>query len=149
MQRFGNLLCLTLVGLVAAPVAAVAQSNVEVARSWGLLGTWRLDCAKPKSRANPDLKYVMHDGKLFHDRDFGDDADSQPIIVATRRPDDALELVVQFGGFHQTRQFIFVHGRSDSLRAIYNRDVDSGELSIRDGKFTGSGEPTPWQYRCN
>src|SRR5690242_2654379 len=98
MHRLGCLLSLALIGLVAAPAAAVAQSNVEMARTWGLLGTWRVDCDKPKSRANPDLKYVLHDGKLFHDRDFGDDADSQPILVATRRPDDSLELIVQFGG---------------------------------------------------
>jgi len=149
MHRFAYLLSFALLGAATAPTAAVAQSNVEMARSWGLLGTWRLECGKPTSRENPDLKYVVRDGKLFHDRDFGDTTDSQPVIVATRRPDDSLELVVRFDGFHQTRQFIFVHGRNDSLRAINNRDVDSGELSIRDGKFTASGEPTPWQFRCN
>jgi hypothetical protein len=138
-----------LIGLVAAPSAALAQSNAAMAQSWGLLGTWRLDCAQPKSRENPDLKYVLHDGKLFHDRDFGDATDSQPIIVATRRPDDSLELVVRFDGFAQTRQFIFVHGDNGTLRAVYNRDVDSGTLAIRDGKFTTNGAPTPWQFHCN
>jgi len=153
MPRLGCLLCFAFIGsvagLVAAPSTALAQSNAEMARSWGLLGSWRLDCGKPTSRENPDLKYVLHDGKLFHDRDFGDGRDSQPVIVAMRRPDDSLELVVRFDGFRQTRQFIFEHGPNDSLRAVYNRDVDSGSLSIRDGKFTSSGEPAPWQFRCN
>jgi NAD(P)-dependent dehydrogenase (short-subunit alcohol dehydrogenase family) len=148
MYRLVYVFSLALVSLVATPVAAVAQSNIEMARSWGLLGTWRLDCDKPKSRANPDLKYVVRDGRLFHDRDFGDTTDSQPVIVATRRSDDSLELIVRFDGFGQTRQFVFVHGRSDTLRAVYNRDVESGELSIQDGKFTASGEPTAWQFRC-
>jgi hypothetical protein len=117
--------------------------------AFGLLGTWRTDCGRPKSRENPDLKYVLHGDRLFHDRDFGDTTDSQPVIVATSQDDGSLELVVNFNAFKQTRQFIFVHGPNNALRAVYNRDVDSGSLSIRDGKFVSNGEPTPWQYRCD
>ncbi len=152
MHRLGCFLVLVsfaLIGLVVAPSGAVAQSNADIAQGWGLLGTWRLDCGRPRSRENPDLKYVVRGGKLFHDRDFGDATDSQPVIAATPRPDNALELVVRFNGFSQTRQFIFVHGDSGTLRTVYNRDVDSGSQSITDGKFTANGEPAPWQYHCN
>ena len=69
--------------------------------------------------------------------------------MATSQDDGSLELVVNFNAFKQTRQFVFVHGPNNALRAVYNRDVDSGSLSIRDGKFVSNGEPTPWQYRCD
>jgi len=35
-----------------------------------------------------------------------------------------------------------------TLRAMYNRDRN-GEYTIKDGKFTGNGNPTPSQYKCN
>jgi hypothetical protein len=57
-HRLAWLLAVALICLVAAASGAAAQSNVEMARSWGLLGTWRLDCGEPKSRENPDFKYV-------------------------------------------------------------------------------------------
>ncbi len=148
MHRLRCFLGFALICLVAAPTA-FAQSNVEVARSWGLIGTWRLDCKAPRSRNNPDLKYIVRDGKLFHERDFGDTTDSHAVIAATRRPDDSLELIVDFTEFHETRQYAFVHGGSDRLRTIYNRNVNTGDYSIRDGVVTGSGQPASWQYRCD
>ena len=149
MYRLMGLLLFALIGVGAAPPAALAQSNVEAAQSWGLIGTWRLDCKVPLSHDNPDLKYVVRAGKLFHDRDFGDTTDSHPVIAATPRPDDLLELIVNFNEFHETRQYGFVHGGANRLRAIYNRNVDTGEYSIRDGNMTGSGNPSGWQYRCD
>jgi hypothetical protein len=149
MYRLASLLFLALIGVGAAPPAAFAQSNVEVAQSWGLIGTWRIDCKAPTSRGNPDLTYVVRDGKLFHDRNFGGTTDSHPVIAATPRPDDVLELIVNFNEFHETRQYGFVHGGPDRLRAIYNRNVDTGDYSIRDGNVTASGNPSGWQYRCD
>jgi hypothetical protein len=150
MHRLAGFLLLAMIGGGAAAPVAYAQSNVEAAESWGLLGTWRTDCKAPASRGNPDLIYVVRDGKLFHDRDFADGTtDSHQVIAATPRPDDLLELIVNFDEFHETRQYGFVHGGPDRLRAIYNRNVNTGDYSIRDGKVTGSGNPSGWQYRCN
>ena len=149
MYRLAGLLFLAMIGLGASPPASFAQSSVEAAEIWGLLGTWRLDCKAPASRGNPDLKYAVRDSKLFHDRNFGDTTDSHQVIAATPRPDDLLELIVNFNEFHETRQYGFVHGGPDRLRAIYNRNVDTGDYSIRDGKLTASGNPSGWQYRCN
>jgi hypothetical protein len=148
----GRLSCpglLALVGLAAMAPAAHAQSNVEAAQGWGLIGTWRVDCKQPASHDNPDLKYVVRDGKVFHDRDFGGTTDSHQVIVATQRPDKSLELVVNFTEFKETRQYAFVHGRSDTLRTVFNRNVDTGDYSIRDSKLTSSGQPSAWQFRCN
>jgi hypothetical protein len=34
-----------------------------------------------------------------------------------------------------------------TIRAMYNRS-QKGEYSIRDGKFTANGNPTPPQHKC-
>jgi hypothetical protein len=149
MHRHACLGLIALIGLAAAPQASFAQSNVEVATKWGLIGTWRIDCRQPASHDNPDLKYVVRDGKLFHDRDFGGTTDSHQVIAATPRPDNALELIVNFTEFNETRQYAFVHGRSDTLRTLFNRNVDTGDYSIRDGKVSGSDQSSAWQFRCN
>jgi hypothetical protein len=129
MRRLAGFLSFALIGVGVAPQASFAQSNVEAARNSGLLGTWRLDCSQPASHDNPDLKYVLRDGELFHDRDFRGTTDSHRVIAARRRPDNSLELTVSFKEFHETRQYGFVHGRSDTPRTIYNRNIDTDELA--------------------
>jgi len=82
MHRRTGLLLFALLSIGVAPQASFAQSNADVVRSRGLLGTWRLDCTRPASRTNPDFKYVVRDGKLFHDRDLGDKTDSAGRVAA-------------------------------------------------------------------
>jgi hypothetical protein len=123
---------------------------VETASNWGLLGTWRLDCSKPASRSDGALQYVVRGGKLFHDREFGDARDSNVVVSATRKANGSLEIAVNFVSFSppQTRQFSFVKGSDGRIRAISNRNVDTNEYSIRDGKFTANGNAPPWQTHC-
>jgi hypothetical protein len=49
--------------LAAAP-PAFAQSNIDVATKWGLLGAWKVDCATPTSRTNTESVYIVRDGVL-------------------------------------------------------------------------------------
>ena len=137
-----------LLAILVAPQASLAQTVAQVASSWGLLGTWRLDCSKPASRSDGELKYVLRDGKLFHDREFGDARDASQVTSATRKADGSLELTVKFDSLSQTRQFSFVKGGDGRIRAISNRNVDTNEYTIKDGKFTANGNTPPWQTRC-
>ena len=141
-----------LLGLVLLAVLATSEARAETvaqtASRWGLLGTWRLDCSKPASRSDGALQYVVRAGKLFHDREFGDSRDSSAVILATTKADGSLEIVVSFASLSQTRQFSFMKGRDGRIRTFSNRNVDTDEYSIKDAKFTGNGNPTPWQTRC-
>jgi hypothetical protein len=134
--------------VLAATQGALAQTVAQTASAWGLIGIWRLDCSKPLSRDNPDLAYRVRGGKLFHDRDFVGSKDSSPVITATKKADGGLELVVEFTSLGETRQFAFVKGSDGRIRAVSNRNVNTNEYSIRDGKFTSNGRTTPWQTRC-
>jgi hypothetical protein len=148
MHACARLSALVLLAVLAASGAALAQTTAQTASKWGLLGTWRLDCSKPMGRSNPDLSYVVRGGKLFHDREWGDTRDSSAVVLATSKADGTLEMVVNFTSLSQTRQFSFMKASGNRIRALSNRNVNTNEYSVRDGKFTSNGKPTPWQTRC-
>lgn len=137
-----------LLAVLLSPEASSAQTIAETASRWGLVGTWRIDCSQPVSRSDGELKYVVRAGRLYHDRNFGDAQDSSAVMSATRKADGSLELVVKFDSLNQTRQFAFIKGGDGRIRAISNRNVDTNEYTIKDGKFTANGNTPPWQTRC-
>jgi hypothetical protein len=149
MAALARSVAFALLLVVVAGQAAQAQTTAEVARKWGLVGTWRLDCVQPRSQSNPDLNYVVRGGKLFHDRDFGNNQDSSAVMTAVVKADKSLEIVVKFDSLKQTRQFALMKGPDGRIRAVSNRNVDTNEYSIRDGKFTANGGTPPWQTRCH
>ena len=134
--------------LVATSEAALSQTIADTLSKWGLIGRWRLDCNAPVSRSDGELKYVVRDGKVFHDREFGDARDSNSVVSATRRGDGSLVIAVHFVSLSQTRQFSLMKGPDGRIRAMSNRNVDTNEYTIKDGKFTANGNDTPWQTRC-
>ena len=142
-----RVLAFVLMGVLAGS-AACAETVAETAARWGLIGVWRLDCSVPLSTSAPRLMFVVKNGQLFHDRDFGDRQDSSQVQSVTIKPDGSLDLVVRFTVLSQTRQFAFIKGGPDRKRAWYNRNVDTDEYTVVDGKFTANGNPTPWQFHC-
>jgi hypothetical protein len=56
-------------------------------------------------------------------------------------------LRVLFPSLKQTREYGFLMQPDGTIRAMYNRS-QKGEYSIRDGKFTANGNPTPPQHKC-
>ncbi len=143
-----RLLCFAVLGLLAAVPASRAETAAGAAARWGLLGAWKIDCSAPASVTNGELSYVVRDDTLFHDRDFGDTKDSNRVLSAAIRPDGAIDLVVEFAAFRQTREFVFSRDGKGRARTISNRDVETNEYTIVDGKFTQNGKRTPWQTHC-
>jgi hypothetical protein len=148
MIAYVRALVLVLVGVLAAADAASAKTTANIATEWGLLGTWKIDCGVPASRSDPDLIYTVRDGQLFHDRDWGDGRDSNPVVSTSVTDKGGLEILVKFDSIKQTRQWISIKGDDGRLRTISNRNVDTGEYSIREGKLTANGNVTQWQTRC-
>lgn len=137
-----------ILGSLTSANGASAQTVAEVASGWGLPGTWQTDCKAPVSRSNVSSTYAVRGGKLFVDRAFGDGTDSSAITAAAVKADGALDIVIIFTSTSQTRQLAHIKGSDGRMRAIYNRNVDTNEYSVKDGKFTGNGSATPWQTRC-
>jgi len=58
-----------------------------------------------------------------------------------------MNLRVYFPSLRQTREYGLMMQPDGTLRAIYNRTLKD-EYTIKDGKFTASGKPTPPQHKC-
>jgi len=135
--------------LTFAPGAS-AGPVTDAASTWGLIGPWSLDCSLPPDRnRGAVLSYVIVRGdRLVHRRDFGDGKDESDVVGAEISPDGMLNLRVFFPSLNQTREYGMMKQPDGSIRAMYNRN-QKGEYTIKDGKFTASGNPTPPQYKCN
>lgn len=133
--------------LLAGFGPASAQDSAAVAESWGLLGTWSVDCAQAASKSNAHLSFVRVDGQLMHRRDFGELRDEYPIRSATAAADGSLEILVDLRPAGKARTIVFARAGEGKKRAIQNRG-EQGDYTIRNGKFVANGAPTPVQTRC-
>ena len=128
---------------------ASAETTADAVMQWGLIGLWSLDCALPPDHNKGTvLSYEIGDGdNVVHRRDFGDSHDESQVLSATVSVDGILNLRVYFPSVKQTREYGIVHLADGSMRVVYNRN-DRNQYTIRDGKFTGNGKPTPAQHSC-
>lgn len=144
-----RLIAVALLAGFSSASSVSAQTVAGTATKWGLVGVWQLDCKAPVSESNGALKYAVRGGKLFHDRDFGGGrTDSSAVTAVTIKSDETLEVTIPFASISQTRQFAFFKAADGRIRALYSKNVDTDEYSIRDGKFVANGNATPWQSRC-
>jgi hypothetical protein len=148
MTMLARVIAVSLAGLLAAVNTAPAGTAAETAAQWGLLGTWRLDCSTPLSRSDPALQFVVREGNLFHERNWGDGQDSSPVLSAVPTDNGGLQVQVRFDSINQTRQWIYTRQDDGRIRSVSNKNVDTDQYSIRDGKFTDNGNVTPWQTHC-
>ena len=128
--------------------SATAETVAQTVRKWGLIGPWSLDCSlKPDSNKGAVLGYeIASDGRVVHRRDFGDTSDQSEVVGAEVSRDGLLNVRVYFPSLRQNREYGLMMQPDGTMRAIYNRNKD--EYSIRDGKFTANGDPTPPQHKC-
>ena len=146
--HFGRL---TLAFVLSAMLAAQASAETiaETASKWGLIGPWSLDCSLPPDRDKGTvLAYeTTSDNGVVHRRNFGDTTDENPVVSATISPDGMLNLRVSFPALKQTREYGLMLQPDGTLRAMYNRN-EKRQYTIKDGKFTIGGKPTPSFHKC-
>jgi hypothetical protein len=116
------------------------------------MGTDRAVVAGLFAAAGPDKGAVFayeiaSNGKLVHRRNFGDTTDESQVLSAEVSDNGMLNLRVLFPGLKQPRECGLMMQSGGTLRAIYNRNQKE-EYTIRDGKFTDNGNPTPAQHKC-
>jgi hypothetical protein len=128
---------------------ASAETVAQTARQWGLIGPWSLDCSLPPDRNKGTvLAYEIAPGdRVVHRRNFGDTTDESEVVTAEVSGDGMLNLRVFFPSLKQIREFGFIMQPDGTMRAMYNRNRKD-EYTIRDGKFTANGNPTPSQHKC-
>jgi hypothetical protein len=147
----GHLIRLTLAiafSLLLA-LSASAETVAATARKWGLIGPWSLDCSlKPDRNRGTVLAYEIAPGdRVVHRRNFGDGTDENEVVTAEVSGESMLNLRVFFPSLKQTREYGMIKQADGSIRAMYNRN-EKDEYTIKDGKITASGNPTPSQHKC-
>jgi hypothetical protein len=135
--------------LFAFATAASAETVAETASRWGLIGRWSVDCRLPPDHdRGAVLSYqVANRGQVVLRRDFGDSDDQADVVAADISGDNLLNLRIYFPQLKQTRELGLRREPDGEIRAIYNR-TRKGDYSIRDGRLTANGRPTPPQFRC-
>ena len=148
-RHFGRLALAVLFSLTLT-LEVSAETVAQTARKWGLIGAWSLDCSLPPDRNKGTvLAYVIaSDGRVLHRRNFGESTDQSEVIAAEVSKGGMLNLRVFFSSLNQTREYGLVMQSDGTIRAMYNRN-QKGEYTIRDGKFTANGNPTPPQHKCS
>ena len=139
---------LTLLGIVGLSATANAQTVAETATKWGLVGTWQVDCSVPPTEKSAAPVYSVQGGKLFLGRYDGKTTDSNAITSATINANGEIEVVVIFPEFSQTRLNVHAKDSQGRQRTMQNKNVDTGQFSVLDGKLTSSGATTAWTTRC-
>ena len=136
--------------LLTLTLNASAETVAETARAWGLIGAWSLDCSVAPDRGQGAvLAYEIASGdRVVHRRDFGDASDESEVVTAKVSGDGMLNLRVFFPKLKQTREYGFAMQPDGTMSAMYNRNQE-GKYTIRNGKFTANGNPTPPQHKCN
>jgi hypothetical protein len=144
---FSRLLPVVILLLMIAARAS-AESAADTAKQWGLIGPWSLDCSLPPDRSKGTvLSYEISDDHVVHRRDFGDARDEAEVLSLHVSDDGMIHLQVYFPSVKQTREYGIIHLPDGTIRAMYNRN-DKNQYSIKDGKYTQTGKPTPPQHKC-
>lgn len=129
------------------PLAASAGSPVEVARKWGLLGSWAVDCsAAPVKGRGAIISYeTTAGGNLIYRRDH-DPSDVNEVASARLEADGTLVLSIVLP--KSRRENGIARTAEGGIRSTFNRGED-GVYTIRDGRFVANGKPTPVLAKCS
>ncbi|MGJ4918478.1 hypothetical protein ACQR10_28170 [Bradyrhizobium sp. HKCCYLRH2060] len=129
--------------------AARADDTVEVARTWGLIGTWAADCSAPpvKGRGAIISYEVTDDRHLIYRRDH-DPSDVNQVASARVEADQTLVLSIVLPKARQTRENGITRTADGDIRSVFNRGEDDS-YTIRDGRFVANGKPTPALRKCD
>ena len=144
-----KLLLLALLGIAGFAAPSTAETAVQIATRWGIVGIWQRDCATPVSRSNDQQAFVIQNGKLYLDRSTGDTHDSNPITAAEITARGELDLRATLTDYKQNRQNVHAMSNDGRDHIVVNRNVDTDEDTVRNGILLSDGQPTPWMTRCD
>jgi len=144
-----KLLLLVLLGVAGFAAPSSAETAAQIAARWGIVGIWQKDCNAPVSRNNDQQAFVIRNGKLFLDRSTGNGHDSNPITAASINAQGELDLRVTFPASGQNRQNVHAMAKDGRDHIVLNRDVITGEYTVKNGILLSTGNAVPWLTHCD
>lgn len=129
--------------------SAAAATMAEKARDLGLLGRWALgSCEEPASVSNGFYTYVVSGREVLLHRDYGPNQKDSSRVLRIEEVGGLIEVEVRFGSTNPPQTRIWAYKSDDyRMRVKYNHDK-YGSYTVNDFIILSSGQPTPWNMRC-
>jgi len=149
--------CLAAVLTTATVETANAQSVADTVAEFGLIGTWATDCAQPASSSNFLTVYAIKpSGEVSRTHyDKPDHVhDNYKITSAKRQAPDMLlyeqvwDLESSPADVAGNRMQVLLNMVDDKYQIVSSQGSD-GSFFVKDRKFPGSGDESPWQFQCH
>ena len=148
---------LAMAGVEMASVeTANAQSVASTIADFGLIGTWATDCAQPASSSNYLTVYAIKpSGEVSRTHyDKPDHVhDTYKITSAKRQAPDMLlyeqvwDLESSPADVAGNRMQVLLNMADNKFQIVSSQGSD-GSFFVKDRKFPGSGDESPWQSKC-
>ena len=148
--------CLVAALAMLAAETANAQTVADTVAEFGLIGTWAADCTQPASSSNFLTVYAIKPSgevsRTYYDAP-GHVLNIYKITDAKRQARDLLsyEQVWDFAGspanMAGNRMQVLLNLADNKYQIVSSQGSD-GSFFVKDRKFPGSGDASPWQFRC-
>jgi hypothetical protein len=148
--------CLVAALAMLAAKTANAQSVADTIAEFGLIGTWATDCAQPASTSNFLTVYAIKPSgevsRTYYDQP-SHIYNNYKITNAKRQATDMLsyEQVWDFEGSPANiagdRVRVLLNMADGKFQIVSSQGSD-GSFFVKDRKFPGSTDESPWQSRC-
>ena len=149
--------CLVAALALASAETANAQSVANTIAEFGLIGTWATDCTQPASTGNFLTVYAVKPSgevsRTYYDQP-GHVYNTYKITDAKRQAPDMLsyEQVWDFEGSPANiagdRVRVLLNMVDGKFQIVSSQGSD-GSFFVKDRKFPGSGDESPWQFQCH
>ena len=149
--------CLAAALAMASVETANAQSVANTIAEFGLIGTWATDCTQPASSNNFLTVYAIKPSgevaRTYYDQP-GHVYNNYKITDAKRQAPDMLsyDQVWDFDGSPANiagdRVQVLLNMADGKFQIVSSQGSD-GSFFVKDRKFPGSGDDSPWQFQCH
>ncbi len=133
-----------------SPSQPANRDVAAILRSFGLTGTWAIDCSRPVGPSNVYAEFRTIDGKITQVQSTGGRyANHYEIHEITRLADDRLRVRARFYNVSNEEINIFewwIQGKR--VRTMSNMN-GNGERFVVDGVIVSVKRETPWLTRCD
>jgi hypothetical protein len=135
--------------LLVSTAPSHAETVVETAVRWNLIGTWRASCSAPAYFFDPQETYVVRGPNRFFEQDTGSGKQTFPVTSAVIQNDGKIELMIVDTNLRTRRKNVLERNPEGRIRLLTSSDADTGGVYVRDARMANGLRRFDWQQRCS
>jgi hypothetical protein len=145
-------LAVLMLAAVMPAAAGAALSTEELFNSFGLFGSWAIDCKREAAPDNPHVSVTMPGpGLILEDHDLGgDNAINRYSVLSAEKLSDtriAVQVIFQPGKETEEQQRLVLTVHDGTRRTLFTQP-QGGMVRVKDGVVTAYGLQTPLLKKC-